>query len=643
MIIRTTIGCFILSAAMLLGHAQTATIERLKKSVYTAPAAQEKLRALFALCDQGYSLHPDTLMKYAMEAEELSGKLQDHTNRVRAMYFESYALTNKGLIDSSLNLANRCLEQFQGVGDLDLKGNIENQKGRCYMRKSQYKEAIGMGYQVIDDAEKIKDTLLAMKGKTLIGWAYLEMEQVNESLKWHLSALHSTADTNLLEQYGILFANLALNYNSIGNTDSALLCINKAVQYSRKNENLFALSNSLAIQAQLFVLSGKPALAEDPLKEMVSIRKLIGDPFYIVSDMAQLALYYAHNGQPEKGITTSNEGIEIAKQYRLDTKLLFLYGSLAENYKAQGNMNRYAETLEKLLDIKDSVYAKNSAEAIAEMQAKYDLERKENLIMRQKLDITQKNYLFIGLLLFLVFAAVFGLLQLRAYRKNQKQELLRMQEEEKRLTAQAVMTAEENERKRIAADLHDNMGAYAAAIIANVEDLMAHKNDGNTTTLSHLKTNAAEIMNSLRETIWTLSKERKALTDITDRFKIYIQKIVPAYPGVKVEINENIREDISFSPLQALNIFRILQEAFTNALKHSAANIIRVSFESNGGLHASISDDGKGIGDSNYEKRGNGIKNMKWRAEEAGLHLAIEKNERGGTTIGLVSEPVLQM
>jgi tetratricopeptide (TPR) repeat protein len=163
------------------------------------------------------------------------------------------------------------------------------------------------------------------------------MGQVKESLSWHLSALNTTPDTTLLEKYGILFANLALNYNELGKTDTALLNINKAINYSRKNENLFALSNSLAIQAQLFVTSGKGKLAEAPLKEVVAIRKLIGDPFYIVSDMAQLGLYYAKNGQPDKGIAICNEGIAIARQFKLDTKLFFLYGTLAENYKAFGN------------------------------------------------------------------------------------------------------------------------------------------------------------------------------------------------------------------------------------------------------------------------------------------------------------------
>lgn len=626
------------------GYSQTNTIARLKASIQKSRTPPDQLSAILSLCDQGYSLHPDTLMAYSQKAKLLAKKNNNLHDEVRAMYYESFALTNKGLIDSSLSLANQCLDILsKTINDPALKANVQNQKGRCFMRKSQYKEAIDMGYQVIDGAEKIKDALLQMKGKTLIGWAYLEMDQTRESLNWHLKALQTATDTLLLEKYGILFANIALNYNALGKTDSALYNINKAINYSRRNENLFALSNSLAIQAQLYVTSGQTKLAEVPLKEVVDIRKLIGDPFYIVSDMAQLALFYANNGQPEKGIAISYEGIEIANQYKLDTKLFFLYGALAENYKASGNTAKYAEVLEKIIAIKDSVYTKNSAEALAEMQTKYDLEKKENLIIRQELDITRQNQLFYGLLLLLLFAAVIAIIQFRAYGKNQKIKLHQIHEEEKRITAQAITSAEENERKRIAADLHDNMGAYAAAIIANIDDIMQNKNSVNEGTLLYLKNNAAEIMNSLRETIWTLSKERISLTGITDRFKIYVQKIIPAYPSVKTEITENIINDLSFSPLQALNIFRILQEAFTNALKHSGASLINIIFESNSRMHISITDNGTGITKANYINNGNGIKNMRSRAFESGFDLSIDKNENQGTVISISSKPVLQI
>lgn len=197
------------------------------------------------------------------------------------------------------------------------------------------------------------------------------------------------------------------------------------------------------------------------------------------------------------------------------------------------------------------------------------------------------------------------------------------------------------ERKRIAADLHDNMGAYATAIIANVDDIIVNKKNDTEPALFNLKINAIELMSNLRDTIWASYKEKIFLTGISDRFKSYIKKIMSAYPNVHIEISDKINNDISFSAIQALNIFRILQEACTNALKHSGASLIEVIFESNGMLKLSITDNGTGITDIGYLNNGNGIKNMKLRASECGLCLRVEENQPSGIVIFLTSELIL--
>ncbi|MEP7255149.1 MAG: sensor histidine kinase [Ferruginibacter sp.] len=619
---------------VLPGKAQTRIIDSLKRNIRAATSNEEKIRTIFSLCDLGYTLHPDTLMQYAENGKKIAIQLNDLHDEVNAMYYETGALTTKGLLDSSLNLANKCLEILSSkLNDPIMKANLLNQKGRCYVRKNQYKEAIDMAYQVITLGEKNKDVLLQVKAKTLIGWAYLEMGQLKEALNWHLKALYTTSDTILLEKYAILFANLATNYNGIGKTDSAFYFINKGIRFARKYENLFALSNCLAIQSELYVKSGQARLSEPILKEVIDIRKTIGDPFYIASDMSQLGFYYAHYGQPEKGIAICNEGIAIAKKYNLDTKLFFLYGSLADNYKALGNTSKYAEVLENIIDLKDSVYQKNSAEALAEMQTKYDLQRKENLIIQQKLDIQQKNYLFYGSLLLLFFTAFIGWFVFREYKRRQKIKLEKMQEEEKILSVIAVTKAEEHERKRIAADLHDNIGAYASAIRADVEKITDNGLEKNTGSLQNLQQHSQEIIDSLRDTIWVLNKENITITGISDRIKNYLNKLQPSYSHIQFHVYEEIKNDIRISSQNALNIFRIVQEAIHNSLKHSNASNINISINSTEHILIKIEDDGKGMKETQEFTEGNGLLNMKARANEGGFQLHLSSRPGRGTTV----------
>jgi signal transduction histidine kinase len=194
----------------------------------------------------------------------------------------------------------------------------------------------------------------------------------------------------------------------------------------------------------------------------------------------------------------------------------------------------------------------------------------------------------------------------------------------------------QHERERISRDLHDNMGSYAAAIMANVDEMIENKKM-NETTFGNLKNNAREIMISLRDTIWALNKENITIAGISDHFKGYVQKIISSYPDKKFEVNEIITNDILLSPALGLNIFRIMQEAFTNALKHSNCNEIRVSVVSDKTFLITVSDDGTGINKNNLHK-GNGIENMYSRAKESGLLFTINNKEGKGTEVVLSLE-----
>jgi len=626
----------LLLAGSCIAAGQTKAIAALKTRIIAAATAERRLEAVLELCDQGYSLHPDTLLYYASMAYDLAGRVRNEKQQATALFHRAAALTNKGLLDSALAVAAYCENMLlkDEINDSLLLANIYNQKGRCYVRKNQYKEAISMGYAVIRLAEKGNDALLQVKGKTLIGWAYLEMGQQKDAINWHLKALHTTNDTLLLQRYAILFANIATNYNNLGQQDSAFYYIDKAIVYSRRHENLFALSNSLAIASAIYVSAGMPNRSEPLLKEVVAIRKQIGDPFYTASDLAQLGYYYAHYGEPEKGVAACKEGIELAKKYKLDTKLFFLYEALADNYKALGKIDEYGEALANVISLKDSVYAKNSSSALADLNAKYELQKKENTIIQQRFTLVQRTYWMYGTVILLLFGVLLWYVNYRNNKRKQQKEMEFAVMEEKRLSEKAVAAAQENERKRIAADLHDNLGAYAAAISSNVDHITAQENGVVNDVYEELKNNSQSIVSQLNDTIWVLTKEKLALTSISDRLKVFIQKLNKSYPQVLIDVNENIQTDRTLAPMQALHLFKILQEAIINALRHSGCSKVIVYISSNASWKIAIEDDGKGI-DSNpvSETGGNGLHNMKNRCREAGWNIRWQVQDPTGTKV----------
>ena len=121
--------------------------------------------------------------------------------------------------------------------------------------------------------------------------------------------------------------------------DSAEYFVRKAIAINRRSQaNLQFLANSLAIEADILIDTHRKQQAEAPLNEMVAIRKQVGEPFYIVSDMTQLAVYYASVGQPVRGIQLCEEGIGMARRYKLDSKLPILYEALARKLSLGGQI-----------------------------------------------------------------------------------------------------------------------------------------------------------------------------------------------------------------------------------------------------------------------------------------------------------------
>ena len=146
-------------------------------------------------------------------------------------------------------------------------------------------------------------------------------------------------------------------------------------------------------------------------------------------------------------------------------------------------------------------------------------------------------------------------------------------------------------------------------------------------------------MASLRDTIWAFNKESITLTGISDRIKIYTQKMQPAYPQVSISIEEDIRKEKKLSPVQALHVFRIVQEALHNALQHSFCSKISITIHSNDQMtEIKVEDNGNGFDPESIHHVGNGLLNMKSRATEAGFDLVFRKIAPKGTQISLAAK-----
>lgn len=613
--------------------AQTSRISLLKNQLQEAKAIDGQEKILMKICEQNYSLSADNLQEYVRQGLDIAPKNSIEHFRFKNFYCFYYLKNGKAKEagNYSDSLLNELLK-YPTYSQVRLE--VIYNKSASLIRNNQYKQAIETALQLLEGAENSKDTLSVLRAYSLLGWANMELENEHEAIDWLNKGINYTHNLDLLKNANSLFLNIASCYNILDQKDSAIRAINTGLDYCTEIENLTSQANALNIRAAIYSRSDRIKEAQRDLEDALEIRKKIGDLHYIISDMGQLSHFYAYTHQPEKGIPISLQGIELAKKANNLYKLIYLKKGLAKNYEDANRSKDQINTLIEIIHLKDSLYESNSEDAIAELSTKYELQKKENIIIQQENNLIRSQYINTGALLGLILGTIILWLLYRNYKHIQQQRMTKALAEEKIHSIQAIKRAEENERKRIAADLHDNLGSYAAAITSNIRYLKESKLADNTAIISQIDENAQGIVTQLSDSIWVLKNEQLPITKLADRFKAWAQRMIQNYPEVRYFYEENILNDVELTPGKTLNIFLIIKECFNNSLKHSNCTEIKINFSSTDHLSIRIEDNGKGF-QTNLQNNGNGIENIKHRARDCDLMVTWKSLQPTGTSVEL--------
>lgn len=617
------------------GRAQTRIIDSLKRQVWTQSTEQGKLKAILQLCEESRSLHRDTLEYYANYARRLAARVGGQRDRILAELAIANMNYRWGWIDTALAIIDPVIKNLRTEDNnvRDLKFKLERQKALYLGGQLRYSDALTVLYKLVNEAEKYRDTLTIGANINTIGSVALQRSAPRIALIWLQRALiYNTHDLRYEPVLAAIYTNMADAYLQLEKFDSAEYYIRKGVGLFSKEQNLSNLAHALQRQSLIYIRKKDFDKAEAVLRQMIEVRRQTNDGAMWLDDNLTLVDFYLETGQADRAIELCQRALlrgNVADSSQLAGRIfannvnlrLDYYQALARAYKYAGRDSLYQETLERIISAKDSFYLANSAQAIAEVQTKYEVQKKENLIIQQKLDLTRKNNLFYLTVAAVVFVAVVALILFESYRRREKLKVRLMLDKEKDMAQKAVATAEENERKRIAADLHDNLGAYAASIASNLDVIHTEgRDDQEIIALHELHNNSRAIVSQLGDTIWALNKEALTLTAISDRLKILVKRIAPSYPQIEIEVAENVVQDTGLPPTQAFHLYQMVQEALVNAVKHSGGNRVQIHIEAADSWQIIITDNGRGIrtGNSKLTGGGNGMGNMRYRAAAAG-------------------------
>ncbi|MBS1667780.1 MAG: sensor histidine kinase [Bacteroidetes bacterium] len=195
----------------------------------------------------------------------------------------------------------------------------------------------------------------------------------------------------------------------------------------------------------------------------------------------------------------------------------------------------------------------------------------------------------------------------------------------------AEITMQENERKRIANDLHDSLGPLLSSVKLNMNSIDV-QNTQDQQIINKASRHIDEIMTSLRQISHNLLPNTLQRNGLNDAIREFIKDIESKH---KVQIHLYLHKEVKLEKEKEIHVFRMIQEMVHNALKHAEAQNLYIGInEEKEHLQVMVKDDGKGfdVSKTKSESRGLGLKSMESRIEILNGQLSIESQPNKGSS-----------
>ncbi len=566
------------------------------------------------------------------ELAQRSAQQQHRHGIIQSLFFKAWFSYRHNPPDVVIRSIDSALQHAAGIAADTALVKFYILKGQCFVKKTQFGKALENFKQALDIAEARNDQ--ATKTSTLIsiGWAFMEDGKPSEAIRFFEEVLQANPSDSY-ENRAVLLCNIASCYNTIGNFELAERYAQKGITAARSRESNMDLANGLNILARSYYQQGKIEKAISFLKEAAVAREKIADPSMLASDYLELADLYFKNGQPTQAIAWAKKAETVSAQQSNHLKMAAAYKSLSAAYQTIGDHKNAFLYLEKLVQHKDSLADEHYNQAFAQMQVQFESQKKaaenlqlkkENLETRLRNSNQQRWLVLLGAGLVLLAASGVYMSKLVKSRYKTRHALEQVNEQKKRTIA--VMEAEEKERKRIAADLHDGVGQTLAAAALQLNK--ARKGQSSLDKVEELIGQAGTEVRTLSHQV---TPELLLHYGLVKALEQAIDRLNEANDKTVFTLFTHIEEDME-DKMAALTIYRCFQELSTNILKHAHATAVTVQLNLHRDEIQLIAED-NGVGfQPGKVMYGLGLKNMESRLALLDGEMQVDSTPGKGTT-----------
>ena len=338
----------------------------------------------FAFDDQGK--HQEALEAFKLELS-LFQELGD-TDEISTCYTNLGSIfSNLGQMDSSIFYYVRALEMDEQSGDLLGASIVHNNIGQIYSDEGVYEKAIEHFEEALKIRQNLGEEKRLMACYSNLATVYGRMEQYEKAEGYSKLAMDYAVKFDNLAYAGVIANNAGSNYNDQEHYSKAIPWLEKALQYWQE----------------------------------------LGNEAYATYAYYNLSKAYAGLGNGNQALAYANQGWEIVQRLQLENQHELYYKAFAAAYEVQGDLRSAFDWYRKFVFLADSNFKLENTRKVAEMESRYEVQKKEAELARQELELTRqtsqkRTILFGSLAVILLLIGFFQYVRNQQKIKNQQVE-----------------------------------------------------------------------------------------------------------------------------------------------------------------------------------------------------------------------------
>jgi signal transduction histidine kinase len=629
-------------------------------------AGKEDTSKMYSMMRLGSKLMNAALLEesamYLDSSLSLAQKLNNKKGIAETHFYMGLMNATRGNFSLALQHQQTSLDLMQETGNKAGMANAYNAIGVIYMNLGDQTKALKYYLLSLEISNELHNKISIAKSSYNIGLIHKERANYPEALTYFLTALKTSEELGNKQGMAKCYGGIGAIHQDQGNYEESLKNYRRSLELYKEigfkidiaNDYLFiglvkkdqkkneeALSHielGLSMHKEIGDTPGIAGayLSKGAVQDAMGQRKEALENYFAaleiyeeIGDKTEITNCYFNIGTDytsEKKFTEANQYLQRALTLALETgnnyNICDTYAALSRLDEAKGNYQDALKQYKMAMLYKDSSWNEAKSQQIAFLNEQYESEKKDKEIellnnekVVKELELNKqkqtKTYLMAGIALL----TILSLFVYRLYHTRQELKVLRL-------------------RNKIASDLHDDVGSTLSSISIFSEIARAQSREV-IPALETIRESSKKMLDAMADIVWTINPENDEFEKIIMRMRSFAYELLGAS---NIEFEFLVEEEVSKInlPMQVRkNIYLIFKEALNNLVKYAKADKALFTIKRKDDmLTMMIRDNGKGF-DATNEFSGNGLKNIKRRANEIEAQLLIDSFPGSGTTIKL--------